>query len=172
FLEKIWRGAERVTNEKTKTINLEKVLHKTIKKVEEDIEGFKFNTAIAQMMIMANELENTKKVPKDVFKDFLKVLAPFAPHIAEELWSKMGEKESIFKAAWPKWNKDKIIDEVVIIAVQVNGKVRDTLSLPADVTEDEVKKAALESEKIIRWLDGSDPQKIIYVKDKLLSIVV
>ncbi len=172
FLEKVWRVADRVVDEKIEVNDLERVLHKTIKKVGEDIEDFKFNTAISQMMIMANELENTKKIPKEIFKGFLKVLSPFAPHIAEELWSNMGEKESIFKTAWPKWDKDKIIDKNITIAVQVNGKVRDTLSLIADTTEDEVKEAALMSEKVVQWLDGKEPKKVIYVEGKLLSIVV
>ena len=172
FLEKVWRSAEKVGSDIKADKDLDRLLHKTIKKVGEDIEGFKFNTAISQMMILVNEFETRDKLSKDTFKNFLKLLAPFAPHIAEELWSEMGEKNSIFRSEWPKYDESKILEDILTIAIQINGKVRDNIKVKADFSEEEIKKEAFKREAVIRNVAGKEIKRVIYVKDKLLNIVV
>jgi len=167
-----------------------KLLHQTVKKVGEDIEGIKFNTAIAQMMIFINggfplvdelkikypELElgdnEIKQILKEDFEIFLKLLAPFAPHIAEELWSKIGNKTSIHLEKWPEYDKSLIVDEEIELIVQINGKLRDKIKIKADLGEEEAKKIVLESEKVKIWIDGKKIKQVVFVKGKLMNIVV
>ncbi|KKP68601.1 MAG: Leucine-tRNA ligase, partial [Candidatus Moranbacteria bacterium GW2011_GWE1_35_17] len=138
------------------------MLHKTIKKVTNDIEGFNFNTAISQMMIFINEFSKHDKLPKAAMEKFLILLAPFAPHMAEEIWSSiLGHEKSIFLEKWPEFKEELTKDEEVEMVVQVNGKIRDRIRINAEISEEEAKKIALESEKV----------KVIYVKGKLVSIV-
>jgi leucyl-tRNA synthetase len=176
FLERVW-GLEKlkVKSKKLKVTvqdsKLERLLHKTIKKVTEDIESFKFNTAISAMMILANEMAvQTFNVLQ--FEIFLKLLSPFAPHIAEELWEKLGHKKSIVIESWPKYDPALIVEEEIDLVVQINGKVRDTLRVKADINEEEAKKAALKSEKIKKWVEGKEIRKVIFVKGKLINIVI
>ena len=179
FLGKIWKifdEKELVECGQGKCADIPKeippLFHKTVKKVTEDIESFNFNTAISAMMIFVNEISKHERLPKSAMERFLVILSPFAPHIAEELWAKLGHTESIFKSSWPKFNPEMIKDKEVNLVVQVNGKVRDTIIVSAEISEDEAKKAALESEKIKSWTEGKEIKKIIYVKNKLVSIVV
>ncbi len=160
-------------------------LHKAIKKVGEDIEKMSFNTAISAMMILLNNLreaardETLKTGPanynyfakKDMEK-FLIILAPFAPHLAEELWVKLGNKESIFRQPWPQYNESKIKDETIELPVQINGKVRAKLKLPADIGEDEAVAAAQADENVAKYLQGQTIKKTIFIKGKMLSFVV
>jgi leucyl-tRNA synthetase len=169
---------------------VEKRLHQTIKKVSKDIEEMKFNTAIAQMMIFVNggfppsdelkakypKLElgdnEIKQILKPHFETFLRLLAPFAPHLAEELWEKLGNKKSIHLAEWPKYDAALIIEEEIDLIVQINGKMRDSIKVKADISEEEAKKVAAESEKVKKWIDGQKIKKIIFVKGRLVNIVV
>ncbi|MFC1623484.1 class I tRNA ligase family protein, partial [Patescibacteria group bacterium] len=149
------------------------LLHKTIKKVSEDIENFDFNTAISQMMIFVNEATGHEKLPKSGMEKFLRLLAPFAPHVAEEIWrEKLGNKESIFLSDWPKHNPKLIIEDKVELVVQVNGKVRDKITVAADIDEASAKEAALESENVQKHIDGKEIRKVIFVPGKLISLVV
>ncbi len=149
-----------------------KLLNKTIKKITEDIEEYKFNTSIASMMILLNEWDKAETISKDEYKTLLQLLAPFAPHMTEELWKELGEKESIHLSNWPKWDKDIIIDESIKIAIQVNGKVRTELIIARDMTEEEIKTLALKDEIILKWVDGKEIKKIIYVEGRLINIVL
>lgn len=152
---------------------LEKVLHRTIKKVTEDIEAMKFNTAIAAMMSFLNDLERLGgKISQDDFEKFLSVLSPLAPHLAEEIWHMLGHKQSIFCESWPRWQEEFIKDDEVEIVVQINGKLRDRLRLTVNVKEDEIKQAAMNSETIKKWLANKKIKQIILVKGKLINIVV
>jgi len=159
---------------------LEKLLHKTIKKVGEDIEKMSFNTAISAMMILMNEMEKSNKVTIKDYKIFLKLLSPFAPHIAEELWqrsqtSKKSPKsdfKSIHLESWPEYDEAKIKDKEVKIAVQINGKTRTELAVPADITKEQVCVKALELPAVQKWLAGRNPQKTIYIPGRILNIVV
>ncbi|MEI6596993.1 MAG: leucine--tRNA ligase [bacterium] len=155
-----------------KELGMPQMIHKTIKKVSEDIENFRYNTAIAQMMIFVNFAVKFNELPREVFANFLKLLAPFAPHLAEELWAGIGNEKSIFKQAWPKYNPGLVKDEIINLVIQVNGKVRDMVEVSADISEEEAKKIALKSEKIKKWLEGKEVIKIIFVKGKLVNIVI
>ena len=154
------------------TGSLTKLLHKTIKKVSEDIEDMHFNTAISAMMILATEMEKTKTVSVKDFKMFLQILAPFAPHATEELWTMLGEKNTIHLSDWPKWHEGLIKDEEIKIAVQVNGKVKAEIIIPADDGEKEVTRKALAHKAILGFMAGRSVQKTIYVKNRLINIVV
>lgn len=173
FLERVWRTAGKaVPSQKHAGLALAKLLHKTIKKVSEDIENMQFNTAVASLMILVNEMDKEKSVEKEDFKKFLQILSPFAPHMAEELWQVLGENKSINLSAWPKWDEKLIQDEEVKIAVQVNGKVRAEIVIKVDSPEEVIKKQALVDAAVLRYLAGQEPKKIIYIKKKLINIVV
>lgn len=172
----------------------EVLLHKTIKKVSEDIENLKFNTAISQLMVLRNSfyevgekeiipvagLSNKsfnepvkgQRIRKSDFEKFLILLAPFAPFMASEMWEKLGHAESIFKQSWPEYDKDLIKDETIQMPVQINGKVRAILTVPADITEAEAKNIALSDNAILKWLEGKEPKKVIFVKGRLVNIVI
>jgi len=170
FLEKVWNFQNKCGDADNKKI--ESLTHKTIKKVGEDIENFRFNTAVSAMMILANEMEKTEKVTSNDYEMFLKILSPFAPHITEELWEKMGHKESIFLQKWPEYDPKLIKDEEIQLIIQVNGKLRDNLKVPADTDEETAKKMALQSEKVKKYVSGKEVRKIIFVKGRLINIVI
>lgn len=190
FLERVWRLSNKVATQKNQNLRalptieirhasdfdssatLEKVLHKTIKKVNEDIENFAFNTAISSMMIFVNEAEKYESISKNDFEMFLKILAPFAPHMTEELWHNMGNKNSINRSDWPKYNPKKVVDDTITIAVQVNGKVRSEIQIGVNYSEDEVRSAVFADAKIATWVDKDKIKRFIYVKGRLVNIVV
>ncbi len=171
FIDRVYRLKEKITDKKS-SINIEKVLHKTIKKVTLDIESFSFNTSISSMMILVNEMEVAMNISIKDFKMFLQILAPFAPHITEEIWSKLGEKKSIHKSSWPKWDKMKVIDDEVKIIIQVNGKVRGEIVVGVETSEEEVKKIALCNLSILPWVLNVEVKRIVYVKGRIVNIVV
>jgi len=151
---------------------LEKLLHKTIKKVGEDIEAMRFNTAISAMMILATEMEKAEFVDKNDFKKFLQILSPFAPHVADELWQSLGEKRSINISAWPKYDEEKILDNEMRIAVQVNGKVRTEMMIFANELEEKIIEKAIAHQNIKKFTENKEIKKTIYIKNKLVNIVV
>ena len=149
---------------------LESLRHKTIKKVTEDIENLHYNTAIAALMEYSNAMgEQASK--KDI-EALLTMLAPFAPHITEELWEKLGNKGSVHNQKWPSYEEGKTQEKKVRLILQVNGKVRDVVEVDTGLAEAEAKDLALKSEKIKKWLKGKRPQKVIFVADKLVNVVV
>lgn len=169
FLERVWKISQRGeygTDDK----NVDLLLHRTIKKVSEDIEQFKFNTAVSALMILLNETSNTPS--KETFKIFLRLLAPFAPHITEEIWREVGEEQSIHRCPWPLWDPQKIQEENVTIAVQINGKVRSVLTVSANLTVEEIERMALDLPKIKESLRGSVPKKVVVVPGKIVNIVL
>ena len=174
FVERVWRLAERVVKDKEEFPGtaLESSLNKTIKKVTEDIEAFRFNTAIPALMTFSSELDKEKLIDPIMFEKFLLLLAPFAPHIADELWHGLGHKSSIHLESWPEVDESKIKEDILAIVVQINGKVRDTVFVDPEVSEEDIKATALGSEKITKWLNGATPKKLIYVKGRLVNIVV
>ncbi len=175
FLEKVTVAFEMEKVKEDKKIV--SMLHKTIKKVGEDIENFRLNTAVSAMMILLNEITdylNTNQawpLSKKEQGALLQIIAPFAPHLAEELWEKLGNKESIFKSTWPVYDKKLIKDETINLVVQINGKLRATLNVTADITEAEALTLAQENEIVKKWLDGQEIIKKIFVPGKLLNIV-
>lgn len=180
FLEKVWEvvteSVEAAKDNPDRKKEAEKLRHKTIKKVTEDIDELKFNTAVSALMEYVNELKKLKldqiEIDSVHRETLVKLLSPMAPHIAEEMWEVLENKESVFKSEWPKYNEDMTIDQQVTIAVQVNGKVRDEFEIEINMAEDEVKKLAIEREKVQKYLDGKEPKKVIYVFGKLVSVVV
>ena len=176
FLEKVWKLQSKLaTNDQlptTENKSLESLMHKTIQKVTEDLETLKFNTAISSLMVLVNALEKESNISHNTFKILLTLLAPFAPHVTEELWQTVGEKQSIFLAAWPKYDAKKVVAETVKIAVQVNGKVRATIELSPEAREEDARAMALADTKVQTYLEGKTPRKIIYIPGKIVSIVV
>lgn len=158
---------------KTKTAKeLELVLHQTIKKVGEDLEAMKFNTAVSTLMIALNELEKKEDLEREFFKTFLKLLAPLAPHLADELWSVLGHKKSIHLEKWPSYNEKKLVGEFVTIVVQVGGKVRASLQAPRDITEVELTLQAGKLPELQKWLEGRTPKRVIFVPNRLINLVL
>ena len=149
-----------------------RLLHQTIKKVTDDIAKLRFNTAIAKMMELINEVSKEEKISADYFGLFVLILSPFAPHMCEELWQSLGHKGGLAEARWPESDLSLAKDTEITLAVQVNGKLRDTIIVPTDISEDDAKKLSLASDKVQKWLDGKEPKKVIYVKGKLVNIVV
>lgn len=189
FLEKVWRLNEKILSDcgdsgetcEAMPLELKQLFHKTIKKVTEDIENFRFNTAISQMMIFVNFAGKLESLPKKMVGKFLILLSPFAPHIAEELWSSFVKttedkseeyNQSIFKQQWPKYKLEMVKDDKINLVLQVNGKARDTVEVDAEIDEDEAKKIALENEKIKKWTEGKEILKVVFVKGRLVNIVV
>ncbi len=179
FLSRVWRLiADEDSNllENVKdiemTTEMEYVLHSTIKKVADDIENLSFNTAISQMMIFVNEFTKYEVRPIQAMKDFLLCLAPFAPHISEELWSILGVKSSIVNAEFPIYDEIKTIKQEIEFVVQVASKIRARLNLPLDVSQEDAEKLAKENETIIKYLEGQTIKKVIFVKNKLINFIV
>jgi len=170
FLEKVFGLADKVGEIENE--QLVRAMHKTIKKVTEDIEAMKYNTALSQMMICANEFSITDLIPKDLFEMFLKVLSPFTPHLTEELWEKLGHQESITKQSWPKYDVEFVEDSEIDLVVQINGKVRDTITVPAGLKDEDLQARALASEKIKKLVEGKDVKKIIIARGRIVNIVV
>jgi len=172
FLGKVWELPSIVAKEEIETNSeLEIILNKTIKKVGEDIEKMGFNTAISAMMMLVSAMQEAKTIPQEYLEKILLILSPFAPHLTEQMWRKAGHMESIFKEAWPIYDQAKIIETEIELPVQVNGKVRAKLKLPADVEESVATKAALADPMVQKYV-MTEPRKIIYVKGKMISIVV
>jgi leucyl-tRNA synthetase len=149
-----------------------RLLHQTIKKVGSDIESFAFNTAISQMMIFVNHLSKQIARPKSVVEKFVLVLAPFAPHIAEELWQRLGHTKSLSFEPWPQYDKELIKEKEIELAVQVNGKIRDRIIVAADADEEQIKQKALACQKVTAAMAGRKPKKIIVIKSRLVNIVL
>ncbi len=177
FLKKTWRlfhsgleGSFFVSDQAASKDSL-KTLHKTIKKVIEDIENFSFNTSVSTFMIAINELGTQKCNSKEVLEPLLILLSPYAPHISEELWSELGNKESISTAPFPKFEEKYLIEDVKKYPISFNGKMRFTLELPIDMSKDEIETVVMSHEKTIHYLDGRTPKKVIVVPGKIVNIV-
>ncbi len=171
FIEKLWRAQLLISPEKTSE-NLIRTLQKTIKKISEDIEVFKFNTAVSTLMIFVNELEKEKSININEYKKFLKLLAPFAPHITEELWYELGEATSIHLANWPIADPNLAKDDTITIGVQINGKTRTELIIPTDLDEAEVRSRALSLPRVVEYLNGKEVVKVVIVQNRIINIVV
>jgi leucyl-tRNA synthetase len=172
FIERVWRMAEKVTKTKIQSPSYEMALNVAIKKVTEDIENFGFNTAVSAMMICLNEMEKAEAVGARDFKSFLQLLAPFAPHVAEELWHELGEKKSIHLSGWPTYDASKLESDMVTVMIQVNSKNRAEVMVVRDITEEEITVFALSLERIQAAIAGATPKKIIYVKGRIVNIVI
>ncbi|MGD9927405.1 MAG: leucine--tRNA ligase [Sphaerochaeta sp.] len=173
FLDRVWRlYEERPITDDEPSKELNKTLHKTIKKVTHDTATLNFNTAISQMMVLVNELYKVDEFPRVVAETLVKLLGPYVPHIAEELWEKLGNKESLTKVSWPTFEEKLTIDEEIEMVFQVNGKVRDKQTVSKGMDKASALAMAKESEKIQQWIEGKTIVKEIVVPDKLVNIVV
>lgn len=151
---------------------LQKLLHKTIKKIVEDTTALRFNTAISQMMTFVNEATSTATLPKSILMPFCQVLSPYAAHLAEELWSRLGGEGLVCTTGWPAHDEALCVDDEITLGVQVNGKRRDEVTVKKDAPDDEVKATALASETVQKFMEGKPPKKVIVVKGRLVNIVV
>lgn len=177
FVERIWKIQEKVQiNSKEGVVvtdkEFENLVHNSIKKVTEDIENFAFNTAISTLMILINGVDKRQNIGRENYETILKLLAPFAPHISEELWRSLGYKTSIHLEGWPKYDPIKIESAEVNVVVQVNGKVRDSVTIKKGSSEREVKDLSLKSENVKKWLNGKEIRKVVYVQDRLINYVI
>lgn len=177
FLKKYWKlffdkeGNLQVTDEEPTAEEL-KSLHKTIKKVEEDIERFSFNTSVSTFMICVNELSQLKCHKRAILEPLTVILSPYAPHITEELWQQLGHQESISNAAFPQWKEEYLVENTFEYPVSVNGKMRAKLSFALDAPREEIEKAVLAEEQVTKFFDGKAPKKIIIVPNKIINVVV
>lgn len=188
FLERVWKLAvaklqmpnAKYTDRKRENNSafsiqhsaLQKIVHKTIKKVTEDIENLQYNTAISSLMVLLNEFETQKEgVGRKEREIFLKLLAPFAPHITEEMWVMLGNKKSVHISDWPKYDKRCLVEETFQLVVQINGKVRAMVAAKIGAGEEEVRDLAMKNEAVKRYVTGV-PRKVIFVKDRLVNFVV
>ncbi|MFD2916670.1 leucine--tRNA ligase [Psychroserpens luteus] len=175
FLKKLWKlyvddNGLKVNDAEPTADNL-KTLHKTIKKVEEDIENFSFNTSVSTFMIASNEFTAQKCTSKAILEPFLVLLSPYAPHIAEELWNRLGHDESISTATFPKFEEKYLVESSKNYPISFNGKMRFTLELPMDMSKEDIEKTVMAHEKTIAQLDGRTPKKVIIVPGKIVNIV-
>jgi leucyl-tRNA synthetase len=179
FLDRVWRlyvaedgSPSPALGDEAPAPEVDRLLHQTIRKITEDLEALKFNTAIAQMMVFVNELTRLERRPRAALEPFVLLLSPFAPHLGEELWHRLGHPDSLAYEPWPAWDPARVLEDTVTVAVQVNGKLRATLDLPRDSGEEAARLAALDDERVRRYVDGARVRKVVYVKNKLLNLVI
>lgn len=172
FLDKVWNLAQGKLVETEMGAIEAKAINKAIKKVGKDIDEFKFNTAISTLMVLVNDLSSLESVSKQSMELLLLMLAPFAPHITEELWEMLGNKESIHIQPWPSYDEKLTVDDIVTVVVQVNGKVRTNLEMSKNSTQKQALELALKDENVQKFTEGKEPKKVIYIQDKILNIVI
>ena len=173
FLDRVWRlivESGIVKEEENK--NLEKPYHKMVKKVTNDFESLAFNTAISEMMIFVNACNKETVIPKEYAEGLVKLLNPIAPHITEEMWEKLGHNKTIAYEEWPKYDEAKTVDTDITVGVQVNGKMRTTISYAKGASKEEILKLALEDENVKKHIDGKEVIKEIVIPEKIVNIVV
>lgn len=174
FLRKLWNLFENVdlSKDEPMTPAEAKSVNKLIKKVTQDIENFSFNTSISAFMIAVNELSGMKSTNRKAMDAITRVIAPFAPHIAEEFWHRLGHDTSVVDAAWPEVDESALVEDSVKYPVSVNGKTRFTIEVPAGSSREDVEKTALADESAAKWLDGKTPKKVIVVPNRIVNIVI
>ena len=174
FLDRIWRlSTEKPIVDKAPSKELEKLMHKTIKKVTEDTSTLNFNTAISQMMVFVNEMNKESEVPYVCLETLTLLLSPYTPHLAEELWSTiLGHQPSVSKAPWPKYDEEKTKDDEIEVVVQINGKVRAKMKVGREISKDDMLALAKTDENVKKWTDGKTVVKEIVIPGKLVNIVV
>lgn len=171
FLDKVWKLQDKIVKKKiAENKDFETLLHKTIKKVTEDILNFSFNTAISAFMILVNAMEKAEITRTD-YEILLKLLAPFAPHMTEEIWANLGHKKSIHLEKWPEYDEKKIVSDKTVIIVQINGKPRASFEMPVGSNQAEIEKVAMNREDVSKWLMGKEIKKKMLIKEKILMII-
>ena len=177
FLRKLWKlfhnqnNVLSISDEKPSASEL-KILHKTIKKIEEDIERFSFNTSVSAFMICVNELSTLKCSNKEILRDLVIILSPFAPHISEELWQLLGNTDTISKAEFPVYKSEHLSEQTIQYPVSFNGKTRLKIDFPADYEQSDIEKDIMKNDAVLKYLKGENPKKLIIVKGRIINIVV
>ena len=177
FLKKLWRlfldeqKGMLVTGEKATAAEL-KILHRTIKKIEEDTERFSYNTSVSAFMVCVNELTDLKCHKKEILEPLLIVLNPYAPHVTEELWHQLGNITTILDATFPKFDPQFLVESSKEYPISVNGKLRTTINIDLSALQPQVEEIVLANAIVQKWLEGKTPKKIIYVKGKMVNVVV
>ncbi|MDD3122132.1 MAG: leucine--tRNA ligase [Candidatus Izemoplasmatales bacterium] len=172
FLDKVWRLFEKVNDEQKHSLSTESLVHKTIKMVSEDYENMKFNTAIAKLMTLSNELTSLDQVTSKDYETLLILLNPVAPHISEELWEMLGHKEGLVFEKWPTYNETLLVEKEIEIVISINGKIRDKMTMPVDTDVKVIEQKALNLPRIIELIGDSSIKKIIVIPNKLVNIVI
>jgi leucyl-tRNA synthetase len=177
FLKKFWRlfvdeGKGLIITNEPATDEELKVLHNTIRKIESDTERFSFNTAVSAFMIATNEYSELKTRKRSVLEPLLILLTPYAPHISEELWHQLGNKKSILDAPFPKFEEKYVRESTKAYPVAINGKTRTELTIALDASQQQVEELVLKNEAVMKWLEGKSPKKIIYVRNKMINVVI
>ena len=177
FLKKLWAlffdlDGNVIWHNEAPSAESVKTLHKTIKKISDDIDNFSFNTSVAQFMICINELGAQNCRSKEILDQILVLLAPFAPHITEELWSALGNEGFIADAKWPVYDASKLVESTKLYPISINGKTRTNLEFPLDMSKEEIEKNVLADETVQKWLDGQTPKKIIVVPGRIVNVVM
>jgi leucyl-tRNA synthetase len=172
FLEKVNALMAKVVDNEIDNQEIKNLLHKTIKKVGQDIQDFKFNTVVSALMILVNKLSEQEQLSKQIMKNLLIILSPLAPHLTEELWHDLGQQTSIFKATWPVYDEKLIVDATIKLIVQVNGKLRDTIEVDAKINDITAKELAQNSDKVKKWLAGQTIKQTVFVKGRLINFVL
>ena len=149
-----------------------KVFHKTIKKITFDIDNYSFNTSVSEFMICANELSSLKCNKKSILEPLVVALAPFAPHIAEELWEKLGHQDTIFNASFPQHDEQYLTESSFNYPISINGKVRAQMNFANDMPKEDIEKVVLASEIVLKWTEGKPPKKVIVVQGKIVNVVI
>jgi leucyl-tRNA synthetase len=181
FLDRVWRFVSEIIDSEcesgTDPGTLTGKLHRTVRQVTEDLEAFKFNTAIAALMEFLNAMSvclhktGTTRELKDVVRTYVLLMAPFVPHIAEELWARLGGAYSVHQQSWPEWDEAMAAEENIVLVVQVNGKVRARIEAPSDVDDKTAEEIALSDEKVLRQINGRKILKVFCVKGRLINLV-
>ena len=177
FLDRVWRLmvgdegslSQAVTDAEPAPEQL-RLLHYTIKKVTDDIDALRFNTAIAQMMVFTNEMTKLEQRPRRLLEPFVLLLLPFAPHLSEELWERLGQQPSAGQQPWPQFDPALVVSDRLTIPIQVNGKLRGKLEVDAGASREQLEPLA--KKEVAEWLQGKEPKKVIYVEKKLINFVV
>ncbi|MDR2797052.1 MAG: leucine--tRNA ligase [Treponema sp.] len=172
FLERLWAIGEKPLSEAPGSPDLNRLLHKTIKKVSEDTASLNFNTAISAMMVYSAELAKLREIPRSLWSPLVQMVSPYAPHLGEELWEKLGASESVSKSSWPIYDEALTVDQELTIVVQVNGKVRDKFTTAAGTPKEELENQAQALPGIRKWTEGRQVVKVITVLDKLVNLVI
>ena len=177
FLRRFWnlfhneKGNVNVSDAEPSRAEL-KALHKTIKKIEQDIDSFSFNTSVSELMICVNELTSLKSNKRSILEPLVISLSPFAPHIAEELWEKLGHQDTILNASFPKYNEEYLKENSFEYPISINGRVRAKMEFALDMPKEDIEKVVLASEIVNKWTEGKPPKKIIVVQGRIVNVVL